>query len=406
MTNNILSLRDLSVITLLGKNDFLQAYNHPRSSTPYSLATQHIRSELEPIVEQFQKCMKSQIGFLETIKNNPDLALIFSKKYPEKIDVNGITTSSRETALHLAAKRGNLRLVKHLIEDRNLNPYAVTVSGKTLLHCAAESGNIVLVKYLIETFHLNVRAVSLGSLRNYWMDSLPGQTLLHWAAKSGNTELVTYLRETYDLNVNAINSFEETVLHYAARSGSRELVTYLIVTCDLNINDVTLDRWTVLHCAAMSGNIELVQYLIETFRLDVKVTDGWYNNALDFAAMKGKIKLVKHLMKTHHLQVKSKTISFAARSKNAKLFRYLIKNGNIDAADLYQSIRRDLDISASVGYTEAINFVLENYHLDRISAVYFKTKCCISRKRTMVRIAVIAGIILISSYVLKKMFPY
>jgi ankyrin repeat protein len=128
-------------------------------------------------------------------------------------DVNA-RGSRDETPLYWAAQRGNLKVVKLLIDHgADLN------CGKafgTVLHVAINN-NKEIAKLLVEKgAKLNQRDTQLG------------QTELHMAALNGYADLARLLIE-HGAEVNAVDGHNRTALYYAAKHGYRSVAEVLTV---------------------------------------------------------------------------------------------------------------------------------------------------------------------------------
>ena len=124
-------------------------------------------------------------------------------------------TNEGLTALHYAANKGNIPLLKLLIEN-GANVDAVTNLGKNLMHMAAEGNQPSMLIYLITEQHLSAQSVDEN-----------GSTPLHWACYSGAEEAVNFL---LNLNVNINDQDKEklTPLHLATNEGRENIVLKLL----------------------------------------------------------------------------------------------------------------------------------------------------------------------------------
>ena len=124
-------------------------------------------------------------------------------------------TNEGLTALHYAANKGNIPLLKLLIEN-GANVDAVTNLGQNLMHMAAEGNQPSMLIYLITEQHLSAQSVDEN-----------GSTPLHWACYSGAEEAVNFL---LNLNVNINDQDKEklTPLHLATNEGRENIVLKLL----------------------------------------------------------------------------------------------------------------------------------------------------------------------------------
>lgn len=105
----------------------------------------------------------------------------------------------------------------------------VDAKGMTQLHYYANRGQLSLVKRLVETFHADVSKKDLS-----------GMTPLHYAAKSGRAFVVKWLLQYGGAakEVNTQDKNGKTPLHYAASLPNPNTARYLIESgADLDITD-------------------------------------------------------------------------------------------------------------------------------------------------------------------------
>ncbi|XP_067623049.1 ankyrin repeat domain-containing protein 39 [Eurosta solidaginis] len=87
------------------------------------------------------------------------------------------------TALHYAARNGNIEICKMLIGEGKAEVDAVTKAGATALHRAAMMGHLNVVKLLVD------------AKANLQLQDEYGQTALHRAAIRGHLEVCKFLLE-------------------------------------------------------------------------------------------------------------------------------------------------------------------------------------------------------------------
>jgi ankyrin repeat protein len=180
-----------------------------------------------------------------------------------------------QRALHLAAERGNEKLVEQLL-DRDDHPNAPNEpddNRQTPLHRAAWGGSLETVIVLRD--------------RGSKADAIDkaGNMALHIAADMGFEKVAKCLCEIAGVQAEGRNGL--TPLHYAALSGQYAVAELLVK------QGATIDAkdhkfgWTPLHCAAENGQTSVIQLLLEN-GAKVEETDdkvGW--TPLHFAAMNG-----------------------------------------------------------------------------------------------------------------------
>ena len=98
--------------------------------------------------------------------------------------------------------------------------------GNTALHIAAGRGDLAMVRILATA------PDAIMNLRNN-----RGQTPLHYAAGNGHADVIWFLRMLPDVDVNAVDAHGSTPLHYAAARGHYDAVVAL---CESSIPDASL----------------------------------------------------------------------------------------------------------------------------------------------------------------------
>ena len=122
--------------------------------------------------------------------------------------INAITDDDNLTALHYAAFRGNMKLIRLLIENY-ADPKAVSGKGFNMVHKAAQGNKPTAILYFNKVHNINLETRSSN-----------GMTALHLATFDGMENSVIYLLFMH-VNVNAVDNKGNTPLHYAVQ---KELV--------------------------------------------------------------------------------------------------------------------------------------------------------------------------------------
>ena len=118
------------------------------------------------------------------------------------------------TPLHFASKKGNINIIKFLLDYPSTHSMAADEDNNTPLHYAA-------LNIQLQAFHFFINHVGCDP-------SIKGQLgwrPLHMASASGNLELIRYLVE--DLNCSP-SIDEKSPLVIAKRNGNDEVVTYFL----------------------------------------------------------------------------------------------------------------------------------------------------------------------------------
>ena len=152
-----------------------------------------------------------------------------------------------DTLLHRAILgQADLDYIKILLQFADVNQTGN--HAETALHLAAKQGNIELVKMLLD-YQADVQA-----------KNLKGQTPLHHAAFQGKFENIQALL-TNKANTEAKDTQGQRPLHHAAFWGRSEALQVLLFNKAAIEAKDNLDR-TPLHLAALRGQVAAVQLLI------------------------------------------------------------------------------------------------------------------------------------------------
>ena len=140
----------------------------------------------------------------------------------------------------------------------NIN--AKDASGKTPLILAAKVGNLALVKFLLESSaDMEIGQTAIGSLANYKF--VGGRTPLIWAAANGQTKVLQHLLDS-KANIAARSTTYRCSLQEAIICGHNDVAIFLIQQGAPIMNRVD-EQWTPLHQAAADGHLEPLKLLIE-----------------------------------------------------------------------------------------------------------------------------------------------
>ncbi|XP_018569142.1 uncharacterized protein LOC108909316 [Anoplophora glabripennis] len=211
-----------------------------------------------------------------------DIIKIVVTKCGEVVDIKDETGC---TALHLAVLKGQMEVVKLLVEhntDVNIKDHRCC----TALHLAVRDDRLDIVKLLVEH----------GAVVNN--QDIDNNTALHIATREGHKEIVKFLVEC-----NAIVDIKDrdgrTSLHKAVEGSNLDIVRFLIENgSDVNVADNK--SVTALHIAA-GWNLHLVMFLVEQ-GADIYVEDCTGDTPAIVAKRKGRIDIFKYLQQEQSLR--------------------------------------------------------------------------------------------------------
>lgn len=281
---------------------------------------------------------------------------------PRKKITKQLTGKRDDSALHSAARAGNVAVVKEILVGAGEAELKDLVSkqnqsGETALYVAAEYGYVDLVKEMIEyydladagikarngfdAFHIAAKQGDLDVLK-VLMEAHPGLTMtvdvsnttaLHTAAMQGHSEIVNLLLEAGSSLATIGRSNGKTALHSAARNGRLEVVKALLQKEPSLATRTDKKGQTALHMAVKGQNLEVVEELIKADPSTINMVDTKGNTTLHIATRKGRAQIVRMLLSQSETDKKAvnksgeTAIDTAEKTGNADILVILQEHG-------------------------------------------------------------------------------
>ena len=165
------------------------------------------------------------------------------------------------TPLTIAAEKGNMEIIKMLVEDGNALVNEASSYGVTPLIAAAAAGNDEAVAYLVGQ-GANVSA------KDDW-----GKTALIYAATLDNPKLVSSVIKLDKTAVNLPDNLGNTALIYAAQKGLLDNMKILLANgANANYRNPATGI-SAISAAAAEGNSAAIRMLVRTGKADVNISD-------------------------------------------------------------------------------------------------------------------------------------
>ncbi|KAB5556454.1 hypothetical protein DKX38_007363 [Salix brachista] len=215
-------------------------------------------------------------------------------KYYDLADA-GIKARNGFDAFHVAAKQGDMEILRVLMEAHPELSMTVDLSNTTALHTAATKGHIEIVNFLLDA------GSSLATIAKS-----NGKTALHSAARNGHVEVVRALLTMEPGMATRTDKKGQTAFHMAAKGQNIEMVEELIVAQPSSINMVDTKGNTALHIAARKGRIQIVRLILGHCGTDLKAVNRTNETALDTAEKTGHLEIAA-ILQEHGVQ-SAKTI--------------------------------------------------------------------------------------------------
>ena len=216
-------------------------------------------------------------------------ALFLSLLFQHCNQANGVLemqpTQEDVNALNDAAVHGNLAIIKDLVETKGVDPNTKGSKGETALHRAAQRGHLEVVKYLVE------KGVDPNIKNN------DGDDALYEAALNGCPEVVKYLLDQKGADINTQDlEITEYLITGCDNYSYLEIVKYLIEEKGIDPKPYNTQGTTVLHNAAYYGHLEAVKYLVEEKGVNPNTRDRGGITALHQAARRAEPHIVEYLI--------------------------------------------------------------------------------------------------------------
>ncbi|KAF8397565.1 hypothetical protein HHK36_016485 [Tetracentron sinense] len=219
----------------------------------------------------------------------------------------GIKAKNGSDAFHIAAKQGDLDVLKVLLEALPELYITVDLSNTTALHTAATQGHVDVVNFLLESGS-SLIAIARSN----------GKTSLHSAARNGHFEVVKALLSKEPGFVTRKDKKGQTALHMAVKGQNIEVVEELLKLDPSIINTVDTKDNTALHIASRKGRAQIVRKLLNHKGINIEAVNKSGETALDTAEKTGKSEIAA-ILQEHGVQsakaIKPQTKSTARELK-------------------------------------------------------------------------------------------
>ncbi|KAL2968683.1 hypothetical protein AAZX31_15G041300 [Glycine max] len=254
---NLAVLKDTILETDEAELHELLAKQNQDGETPLYIAAEYgyvdVVREMIQYYDLADAGIKARNGFdalhIAAKQGDLDVLKILMEGHPE---LSMTVDPSNTTALHTAAIQGHTEIVKFLLEAGSSLATIARSNGKTALHSAARNGHLVVVKALLE----KEPGVATRTDKK-------GQTALHMAVKGQNIEVVEELIKADPSSINMVDSKGNTALHIATRKGRAQIVKLLLEQKENVTSAVNRCGETAVDTAEKTGNHAVQAILLE-----------------------------------------------------------------------------------------------------------------------------------------------
>ncbi|PON27255.1 hypothetical protein TGAM01_v203636 [Trichoderma gamsii] len=280
------------------------------------------------------------------------LAAILENNGQTYININSKDKHGK-TPLSWAAQKGNVAVVKTLLDTGQAEINSTDIEGQTPLSRATRKGNVAVIKTLLDTGQVKIDSTDYG-----------GRTPLSWAAEYGNEATVNILLNTGQVKVNSEDCGGMTPLSWAAYAG-REAVVKILLKAGAEVNLKSQGNRSPLSWAAQKGQEAVVKLLLN-MGAEVDQKDKYNWTPLLWAAKEGHEAAVTTLLSLGQAKVnltdqKGRTpLSCAAKGGHEAVVTALLSLGqaNVDIKD--QKGRTPLWRAAKKGREATVKLLLNS----------------------------------------------
>jgi ankyrin repeat protein len=253
----------------------------------------------------------------------------------------------------------NSRVVEFLLQSQ-ADVNAQDNNGYTALMCAVKKGEIKIIKSLLDCKNLNVNiednarcttALSIAVRKNYYDVTqclLDFGADIDWRSASGVTLLMSCISYGGDLqlanllvergvDVDAQDNNGQTALMYAVTEPNSRVVEVLLQSqADVNAQDNS--GYTALMLAVKKGEINIIKFLLDCNNIDIKIKDKAGITALSIAVSKNYYDVTQWLLD------RGANIDWRSASGATLLMSCISNGGDLRLANLL--VERGVDVDA------------------------------------------------------------
>jgi len=187
------------------------------------------------------------------IKKKEDLTLLHNACIINKFSVVETLIVQTKKRLHLSAEEKSVseeEKLKNEIIFKNFINAKTEGDNLTALHYASFRGNIEMIKLLIENY------AEINALSSH------GINMIHKAAQGNKPSAIIYFNKKYNMDLKDLEENHMNALHLATISGMDNSVIFLL---SLGLNPNIQDKYgfTALHYAVKYNNIRIIKKLLQ-----------------------------------------------------------------------------------------------------------------------------------------------
>ena len=216
------------------------------------------------------------------------------RDFVENRGVPANATNEHEITLaHVASRKGNLNLVKYILEKDLSILTDKKCRGEEVFNLAIKYGHLHVVKYLVETLN--------QPIEKRFSNRFSGNTPIHQAVEYEYLHVLKYFLEERNGDVNILSDVQQTPVFIAVENRNLTLTKYLIEERGADVNRVDYRSDTLLDKAADRDDFDMLRYLIGERK--IKAPRTWKEDQMHQVATFNRLPLMKYLVGELHAKV-------------------------------------------------------------------------------------------------------
>ena len=267
------------------------------------------------------------------------------------------------SAFHYIIESRNVALALWVVENCEVDMFAINVNGITPIDIARNAGMVELSTYLLDT----AASKKLNKKR-----ASGGRHLLEVCARREWGEAVDILTDDVDLTLSDAAGYY--AIHLCALGGARRCLEIMLdAGMDVNMTDSTESRLTPLLCAVKERQLELITFLVER-GADVNAEDSTGYSPLFYACLNSDIECATLLLQCgadplHRDWKKNDTVMHVAcRSSDVDMVQWLertLENMSVNSQIKNKSQQTPLDVALMRDCVDVIMYAKESWEKAR-----------------------------------------
>lgn len=220
------------------------------STSPEVESVFHLVTEEK--IEELTAYILSEDNEIWNLKRGEDLTILHNACAIDKTNMAEVIIIQTKNRLQLTKdsslteeeKSENIEIFKNFINAKTQG------DNQTALHYASFRGNIKIIKLLIENY-ADINALSSN-----------GYNMIHKAAQGNKPSAIVYFNKKYNMDLASTDENKMNALHLSAANGMDNSVIFLLsLGLDPNIQDKF--GYTALHYAVKKGHIRIIKKLLQ-----------------------------------------------------------------------------------------------------------------------------------------------